>query len=628
MTDWHNHIRRWHLGVVLLASLGISFLVYANSLWGEFVIDDYFFVDRPQFTDVSRLGKLWIEPLLPWHREAALYRPLIAFTMAVQLIVFGKNTFPFHLVSVIANGLVVFLVYLLTKKLFSNGFLAIATAVLFAVLPIHTEAVAYIKARDEIFSALFALSSWVLFVDAIIINGKHRVVRWNRIYASSILLFLAMLCKEFSVGAWVVFLAVDFVRKRINLKTAVRLSIPFILAVVLYSIMRYVALGDAFLGDDIHYISNPLKWETGAVRIWTPFLVAYIYISKTFVPLVLSASYHFKQLPLISNPLISLSTMTGIIFIIILLLCIVHPRVRTSSIGIGAMIFLLLYFPFSQFIQRGGDIVGERWMYLPSYGLVLIATAVLEKLYRRNRTFAFLLILAIAVAYSWRTIERNRVWQHPETLYLNMIQTAPNSIRGYVSAGYLYLDRNKLDLAWQHGQKALTIYDKYAPVYDILGGVAYKRKQYDEARMYLEKAHVIDPEFYNVYMNLARVYYLKGEYDKAYNLVDSYFSLSPVLPELQDRIFYAYVLAKTGRFEESLTVSKLFLSDDVNYPEVQFIIAVALYHMGEKEEAKNYFYWRKNTNEADLIREIIEFPAEDTNNGTYSTTDKPPGISE
>src|SRR3990167_5930705 len=99
--------------IIFVLSQLISFGLYANSLTGQFVMDDFFFLSRPELRDPRHLPQLMLEPVLPRHPQSGLYRPLSMFTFSLTRILFSSTPLPFHLTNVILNGIATFLVFAL-----------------------------------------------------------------------------------------------------------------------------------------------------------------------------------------------------------------------------------------------------------------------------------------------------------------------------------------------------------------------------------------------------------------------------------------------------------------------------------------------------------------------------------
>nr|XP_040136780.1 protein O-mannosyl-transferase TMTC1 isoform X5 [Ictidomys tridecemlineatus] len=92
------------------------------------------------------------------------YRPLCVLTFKLNIFLTGMNPFYFHAVNVILHCLVTLvLMYTCDKTVFKNRGLAFVTALLFAVHPVHTEAVAGIVGRADVLACLLFLLAFLSY---------------------------------------------------------------------------------------------------------------------------------------------------------------------------------------------------------------------------------------------------------------------------------------------------------------------------------------------------------------------------------------------------------------------------------------------------------------------------------
>src|ERR1700733_1123224 len=152
--------------------LAVVALAYGNSLLNQFTLDDgYYIVENPHVTNPSVQGMF--EP----QTYTKVFRPVTFATLALNWNLAPGQPFGFHLFNVILHALVTLLLYLLLQTIFSGlpgrapftqadlslerNATVFAAAALFAVHPIHTEAVSSIVGRSELLAAgfLFALLS-------------------------------------------------------------------------------------------------------------------------------------------------------------------------------------------------------------------------------------------------------------------------------------------------------------------------------------------------------------------------------------------------------------------------------------------------------------------------------------
>lgn len=92
------------------------------------------------------------------------YRPLCVLSFRLNIFLTGMDPFYFHAVNVVLHCLVTFvLMYTCEKTVFKSRGLAFLTALLFAVHPVHTEAVAGIVGRADVLACLLFLLAFLSY---------------------------------------------------------------------------------------------------------------------------------------------------------------------------------------------------------------------------------------------------------------------------------------------------------------------------------------------------------------------------------------------------------------------------------------------------------------------------------
>nr|XP_035111824.2 protein O-mannosyl-transferase TMTC1 isoform X3 [Callithrix jacchus] len=149
---------------------GASCLCYCRSLQGEFVHDDVWaIVNNPDVRPGAPLrwgiftNDFWGKGMAE-NTSHKSYRPLCVLTFKLNIFLTGMNPFYFHAVNIILHCLVTLvLMYTCDKTVFKNRGLAFVTALLFAVHPIHTEAVAGIVGRADVLACLLFLLAFLSY---------------------------------------------------------------------------------------------------------------------------------------------------------------------------------------------------------------------------------------------------------------------------------------------------------------------------------------------------------------------------------------------------------------------------------------------------------------------------------
>lgn len=561
-------MRAFPVRAVFAVCLSISALLYGNSLYGDFIYDDEIFSPRAELRDWRHLDDLWLEPYVHDNPGSGLYRPLSIFTLSLNYVAFGESPVSFHAANILLHGLVALLLFLVTKRLAGRDDLAAVAALLFLFLPIHSEAVASIKSRDELLAALFAFCAWLAFLRGME-SRKWTKTGWLALAGAAYL--FALLSKELIALAPGISLVSWHWRHHPRWREWIAPCAAFGIAFAAYAVLRFAALGtESFASDDVYFVINPMQdadlptqWSTGLSLFWFA-------LGKTIAPWNLSATYHFDQLPLVSHPFASPYSLLGLLALAGSIAALFFERVRSSAVGLGIATFLVPYVLFSKLIFKHGDIFAERWLYFASAGVCIVMATGFVRLRARNRFAALALLTFVLSAYAAVLIPRNAVWLNRYTLGMSMIETAPKSIQGYTNVARHLLEIDQPAAAAPYIAKGMEIYPNHPPLLAMLGLLALQNGDTDVAKQALERAIAIRPEFDAVYL-------------------------------------LAVLQAKQGLHADSITTVQAYLPHHQEHPQVRALMAVNLYRMGEEELALSLFQWDPSMTREQMIETIESF---------------------
>ncbi len=178
---------------LLLAAVA---LVYGNTLANQFAMDDELYIMRnAQVTDPT------LQRLFSPNPVSAVFRPVAFATLALNWSIGGAEPLGYHLLNLVLHAGATWLLYILLQELLGNfpegKTVAFAAALLYAVHPIHTEAVAWVVGRAELLAAGFLFAGWILHLR-------------DRTVASLVCFALAMLSKESAVAFFPLVLLGDY----------------------------------------------------------------------------------------------------------------------------------------------------------------------------------------------------------------------------------------------------------------------------------------------------------------------------------------------------------------------------------------------------------------------------------
>jgi hypothetical protein len=173
-------------------------LPYLNTLGNGFVSDDDTQVlQNPYIRNFRYLAKIFTTQATSYLPGSPnFYRPLMNVGYLLCYQVFGPRAFGYHLANVLLHAVVVCAVFLLTKRMLQNRNLALMAAGLFAIHPIHSEAVAWVAASPDLELNLFYLLTFWLFLEGA--QGGGRSAYFARLPLAGSFV-LALFCKEQAV---------------------------------------------------------------------------------------------------------------------------------------------------------------------------------------------------------------------------------------------------------------------------------------------------------------------------------------------------------------------------------------------------------------------------------------------
>lgn len=540
---------KW-LAVVVLA--GAPFLVYSNTLKNPFVADDIDYIARSQdvinYSFPDCLGKL---------------RPLTKLTYHLNRTINKQRMPGYHLVNISLHAGACVLLFFLFRRLLDgrNGTIAaFAGALLFAMHPIHTQAVNYIFARSELLCAVFLFS-------ALLVHAKPGPrYGYGRGAAVAGLLLLALASKERAfmfVPALVLF---DIIvrdhdtwpqRYRRWLKVAVPLSLVVLVGLANF----YFGFKDQHRGA----IGEGQEVPELLPYFLTEMVVRFHYLKLYLWPADLSFDYLFTLRTSFTDPVLLAAT-AGHAALFVLALFLAR---RAPLISFGIFWFFLLLLPTSGVVPTAW-LMHEHWIYLPSFGIFLILANLLQRGFAPAMVKGAL-VAGLAMLLGFTAHQRNKVWHDPLTLWLHASKNAPDRAWLWNHVGVACLDRGRLDDALEYFERsealggstpainqciglcllemgdldgakkrldtALKLFPGRAETLVALGRLHLKLEQYYRAVDYFEKAHrngLTYPPGY--FISGAEIALSKEDHDKAVKFLKMGLKQYPRSKELKKRL--------------------------------------------------------------------------------------------
>lgn len=453
--------------MVAFAVCAAALVAYANTLTAGFVWDDVSSVLLHEHVqDPSQFTQLFREDQHAFGRgQGNFYRPLVAASFMLDYAIAGPgpgvvdpatgmpdvSPFLFHLVNVLWHIAASLLLFALMTRLDAPRAVRAAVPLLYAVHPLHTEAVAYISGRADPMAAAF------MFAALLCALWRGSAIRQGVGAALSALFFVcALLSKESAaVYPFLLLLVVAFEPLIDNvrpLRTAyLRRTAALVLAVVI--VTAYTWLRSTFLDFAPPQSGASTSFGERLVQVGQAF--AY-YIRLIFVPTGLQMERTLDGVPGWVAP-VGYLLLAGCVA-----LAIAAIRRGRHRIALAMGWFLVTWFPISGLIPLNAP-MAEHWMYVPLAGFLW---ALAEVVWARPRTDASRQLLAVAVyalvlLFVVAAVTRNRDWKSNETIYTATIKANPDSLKAQYNLAVTYevLENNPAG-ARRHYEQVLAIYDK------------------------------------------------------------------------------------------------------------------------------------------------------------------------
>jgi protein O-mannosyl-transferase len=460
---------------------GFAVLLYINTMNHSYVIDDMIVVNNNSLTKegISSIPEIFKHSYLFGYdgREDESYRPLTLSTFAIERSLFDANSSMSHFVQILLYGLCIVLLFKLLSEIFptEKSYLIYIVTGLFLIHPIHTEVVVNVKSRDELLCALFLFWSLLFFVKYV----KSKKI--SQIVLSAVLFFLATLSKETAVPSIILFPALNWVMNKDNLKQVVLNSIVFFVPLLIYIGIRTSVLSDVLIQDPIDPVANSLALADSTSEFMASnFAIFSKYLQLLVLPFNLSWDYSISTFETVGFN--SITALLGLLFLLVIVGLMLIGLWKRSMVGFGALLFLATFAVTSNFFFLINCVLGERFMFIPLLGFLLMLIPLLDKLNASisNKKIILIPVLLIAVFYVGRTATRNMDWKDNISIYEAVTAISPNSVKAHFNLGTEYLQQGNLstdllvrtqwyEKAKQSLNTARSIYPKYANIYENLG---------------------------------------------------------------------------------------------------------------------------------------------------------------
>ena len=427
---------------MILAAL--TFLLYSFVLQSDFktMDDQVSIVDNEHIKSFGHIDKIFTTSFFGGN---AYYRPLVSLSFMLEYHFFGLNPLFYYLTNIFIHALAAFFGFLIMEAIFAqvSGFsaasrrLAFLIALLFAVHPVHWEAVSNIPGRAILLCGLFNLIAFYCFC---LYRSRGRDKRFLFLslacFASSLLSKESGIVLPLTLAAYLCWGEKESIRS-LRILTCVIIPYAFVAAGYL-TVRHYLDITHLFywrsVGESLLGLLAFLRSVITHLRIFVCPLDLHfdrmrpVFLSFTDIELILTVMF-FAAL--------------GRIFFLLSQKC---PRV----IWFFAAWFWIELLPVSQFlvsigVQPGYISTAEHFLYMPSWGMFALMVLGIEIVYEKNKTrrwISLLVFQSFVVAFyiflAVMTIVQNIYSANEWAMFERTLRFNPKNTRIRTSLGLSY----------------------------------------------------------------------------------------------------------------------------------------------------------------------------------------------
>jgi len=547
------------------------------------------------------------------------YRPLTPAMFAIEYTFVGAKPWLSHFVNGLCYGMLCWILFGFARALMSQRMsaagatqAALFTALIFAIHPIHTEAVANIKGRDEIVAAMGALLGLWLMIRSV--DDKNP----TPLRIGAAVAFLAgLLAKENVITLLAVAPVTLWWYKKSPAVKWVSMLWPIVISCVVFILIRGAVTGLSPGKPPMELMNNPfLKIEnnnyvpfSAAEKSATIVYTMGKYVQLLFVPYPQTHDYYPRHIEIQnwSKPYVILSFLAWCFFLYL----VIKGWKNRTWLAYGIIFYVCTMSIASNIIFPIGTNMSERFAFLPSVGFALIAGVGFSNLLNGNNKKIFKpVIIGVLALLTVMTIVRSRVWINNHILFTSDIHTSKRSAKLLNAVGGDLVTQSQTEKdpvkkmqmlkdAQSYLKQALEIHPNYKLSYLLIGNSAFYLKDYEQAVEMFRLVLKLDEDFQEGKRNLGVALrdWGKQQGEESHNLVGAISLLEEAVQYLPNDFETYHLLGvaygQNGDSQKAIDFFKKEIELAPKSASGYFNLGIAYQHAGDEENAQKAFQQAK-----------------------------------
>ncbi len=601
--------------IVVWLILGLAFAVSANSIRNGFAFDDIGIIEtNPQLANHTNPLQFFKQGYWQnWSSDNGSYRPVLMLSFLANHLWTGLNPWSYHLVNVLLHTANTGFLILLLRRHGVGMRVTAAAAILFAIHPIHTEAIANTVGRGELlafFWMALAWLCWTLFRKPPI-SPENRRTRWGWFAASLFVYLLAILTKEHTLTLPALLFLVELLLWKPD---ALPEAAPYRPARLLpysgFALMFLICLAARMSVNSVLTSTG----EQGVVHL--PFFQRLVTMSAAAAewlrlltvgyplrPVYDQSNFRFLQTP-DWRAWVGLGWLLGLAWIGW------RARRKAPIVSFAVGFWFITASMMSNLFFSTGSVIAERMLYLPSVAFAILAAWLFDLGWRQSKGTPYQIVFpvcftALCMWYGAVTVFRNPDWRdnqalftaflktdpgHPvaavalatisqgqgnqaeaERLYLLTLARVPGNLHARTGLGICAFTNGNLpeferiftSMLAEEPRDLQPVSAQWGIVHKVYGELLAKSGQLPRARQQLDRANILFPNFPEIQQALADVCLLDGAPDRAVPIYRTLIARQPDSVQIRNNLGVA--LMRLGRDDEAATEFREVLRVNPDY---------------------------------------------------------------
>jgi tetratricopeptide (TPR) repeat protein len=605
----------------LLMIVVVTLLSYSNSFDVPLMLDDIANIAvNPNVTDLSSYTKFFsldtTGKALIFDNPLFRIRYIGYLSFALNYAVHGLDVHGYHLVNILIHlgcSLLVYGLVVLTFKTpaflpdkednsrlaASGSFIALFSALMFAVHPLQTQAVTYVVQRFTSLATLFWMLSLVAYIQFRLLAGQPRLAfrRFFMYGLSLVATILAMKTKEFAILLPVIIALYEFMFFAGRIWGRIRYLLPIWLTLAIIPLSLMITARSGLL-DSTAKLSESFGMISRSDYLFTQFRVIVTYLRLLLFPVNQIFDYDYP----VYHSFFNLNVLASLLVIVAIMLSgLFLCYLSRGGAGKYAHLYRLASFGIFWFfitnsVESGfiplPDVIFEHRQYLPSIGFILTVISALEMLrvqWRERGSYVPSLtvyaLLLLAAGFSYATFVRNSVWRDRVGFMEDEVRKSPGKARPRSTLARYYGELGRTEDAVYQFKKVIATNPNFVDAHYGLGISYVRLGRMEEAEA--EYKNVIALRFDNsdAHCNLGSVYSKQGRLENAIREYTIALMLTPKSEKAHNNLGNIY--RKQERLGEALSEFQEALRIRPDFAEAHFNLGNTYVSLGRIEAARN-----------------------------------------